>query len=908
MLRSVRRKLASSISKVEEVEDFNFGSWLKIPPSEKIELGVITSQLRDTGKVIYNIAKPVFTQLHFDIAEAEVPPEPKAFFFGKVRSNAVFFMMHSVSNKGVKINDIEPKPVYSAKNFPFLISPALSKDIKVKFSVWAPVEYKSRMELPAVFDYLSEMVPEIYDIQLLNFSEFSKETYRIEISDIDLSSLSKVKIKNIALGEVKKPRKIMKIKVPSMGSFKTNLSKAVLTELKQPEIFSTASISFQKISYWSAQFNLSHLNQLKYFDVEDELLIEEQKPVPGLKDPKLVKDFLKLLLKNVQKVQWENRQDLHIKLLPYEETGAKFLVDNDIALLQDEFGLDKKNEVIAALKFLFGNRVIKSALIFCSPASMGNIELSKTCGIEIGWLDRLIKKCPELSCQPISGDNDSRADLWNKSSHVYLADYETVLNDFHLKILDEKKIKGIDCIVFDEVQMLTRKKDRSKEFLASVKPRVLWLVSSLIKDTLKDEINEIIRQDLKIDAVKIRKKESIAKQAPRFLWYEEWLTPDDEQKKEFREGLVECQKDLRRVLESGNPFRFQANIFTLLHRLKQVSNFAPGNSSSPKTNLLLEQVLTIKENGQKVIILSQYDRLGTKKIEKLFEQNKINYLLLPGGLSAEEIQKSLNLFKNKPNIVALISDAKISKLNLKDFNFPYLIRFDQWWNPVTIWEHEDIFYSDENNPAKNNNTTSIYNYYLLDSIDQQVKELLHAKGLMNKNVFEVMQPKVFDELITIDEWLRIFKMPASEELHDDITPEKVLKLLTKSTLNFYRTTLSKLFFKLGYTNVDIFDLPNSSSFNIAGEAKRNDRTFYLFARVYLEGNVSRKIVEEVVMESAESPGTKVFIITKGKFQEGCEQFLKDNVTLLDGIRLSQLLIDLGIVTSHTTDPMAELKL
>jgi len=171
-----------------------------------------------------------------------------------------------------------------------------------------------------------------------------------------------------------------------------------------------------------------------------------------------------------------------------------------------------------------------------------------------------------------------------------------------------------------------------------------------------------------------------------------------------------------------------------------------------------------------------------------------------------------------------------------------------------------------------------------------------------------MQQKVFDELVTIDEWLRMFKMPASEESRENIKPEEILNFINKSTLNFFRTTLSKFFFKIGYTNVDIFDLPNSSSFNIAGEAKRNNRSFYLFARVYLEGNVSKKIVEEIVMESAESENSRVFIITKGKFQKGCEDVIKHNVTLLDGLTLSKYLIDLGLVNSQTTDPMADLKL
>ncbi len=906
MLRSVRKKIASSISQVEEVEDFYFGSWLKIPSSEKIELGVIKSSLKDTSQVTYDINKPVLTKLSFGSLPAEVLPELKEYFFTKIRSNAVFFMMHTVINKGVEIEEIEPKPVYSAKNFPFLITIPQSKDIRVKFNIWDPVEYKSKMDVPEIFDYLSEMVPEVYNVDLLNFNEFVKKTHKIDISEIDISSLSKIKIEKITAGEIKKPKKIIKVRIPSVNKFKSSLSELTFNSFDPPEVYTTASIAFQNINYWSAQVRFTEINQCKYYDTKDELLKKDQSKLEGLKEPQNVKEILKLILKNVQKVEWDNRKDLHIKLLPYEETGAKFLVENDFALLQDEFGLEKKREILAALKFLFGNRVIRSALIVCPQGSIGNIQLSENCNTEIGWLDKLKKYCPELPVQLIRGDNDERASLWNKSTLVYMVEYQTLINDFHLQILDEKKLKQIDCVVLDEAQNLIAKSEKSSDIFKAVKPKILWAASSFTKDSLKEELNKILGPDAQIETVKIRKKESVAKEAPRFLWHEEWIAPDDDQKKEFKESLVGCQKDLRRVLESGNPFRFQANIFTLLHRLKQVSNFAPGNSTSPKTDLLLQQVLTIKENGKKVIILSQYDRLGTKKIEKLFEQNKINYIIIPGGLAADEVKKSILMFKNKPNIVALITDAKISKLSFKEFNVPYLIRFDQWWNPISNWELEDIFISDD--PEIQNSTTSIYNYFLLESIDQRIKELLHSKGLLDKNIYELMQPKVFDELVEIDEWLKIFKMPASEEPKDGITPEKVLRLLNTSTLSFFRTTLSKLFFKLGYTNVDIFDLPNSSSFNIAGESNRNDRSFFLFVRVYLEGNVSRKAVKEIVMESADSENSRVFIITKGKFQDGCENELKDNVTLLDGITLSRYLIDLGVINSQTTDPMADLKI
>ena len=373
--------------------------------------------------------------------------------------------------------------------------------------------------------------------------------------------------------------------------------------------------------------------------------------------------------------------------------------------------------------------------------------------------------------------------------------------------------------------------------------------------------------------------------------------------KSLKSSMVDCQKDLRRVLESGNPLRFTANIFTLLHRLKQVGNFAPGNNSSPKTELLLEHVKTIRDNGKKVLILSQYDRLGTKKIEKLFEHEGINFMQIPGGMSIDEVKKSLSLFKSKKEIVALITDAKIPKLDFGNSIVPYIIRFDQWWNPTSTWELEDMFLTEDD--SENSGSINVYNYYLMGSIDEGIRELLYKKDIIRKNLFELMPLKVFDELISIDEWLRLFQMPSGDDFVK-ITPEEVIKLLNTSTLNFFRTTLSKFFFLLGYSNVDIIDLPNSSSFNIVGEATRNNRKFFLNARVFIEGKITKKMIEEIVLETSSSGKDKIFIISKGQFPEGSEKLVRENVTLLDGQTLAKYLILMDLVNVQTTDPAQKL--
>jgi hypothetical protein len=639
--------------------------------------------------------------------------------------------------------------------------------------------------------------------------------------------------------------------------------------------------------------------------MDEQLSSNKSKKIKGLKNVSEVRELLKFSLSNVHKADWEERKDLHIALQTYEEAGVKFLVENDYALLQDEFGIDKEKEVIAALKFLFGNRVIKSALIISSAGKKGNPELSVRCNIEIGWSDKIKKYCPELPLTIVEGSNDKRADLWNKSGVINLVDLETIINDYHLKILEENRLKRFDCIIIDEVHLVFLKKDRGRELISAIKPPILWATSSIIDNHLQQELNNWLGSSVSIDKVKIRQKESIIKDAPKFIWHEEWIDADEDQLNEFKVSIVECQKELRRVLESGNPLRFTANIFTQLHRLNQVGNFAPGNIKSPKTDLLLEQVATIKDNGKKVLILSQYDRLGTKKIEQLLTQYGINHILALGSLSIDEMKKSISLFNSKKEIVAFVTDAKTSKLNFSDVNVPYVIRFDQWWNPTSKWELEDMFKMHEVQDA-NKESINVYSYYVSGTIDQQVRELLHYKELLNKNIFELMPLKVYDELISVDEWLRIFNMPASNETQNELAPEGVQKLIKTSTLNFYRTILSKFFFKLGYTNVDIIDLPNSSSFNIVGETKRNSRNFFLNARVFIEGKIDKKTLEDILLETASSSNNKIFVITKGEFPEGSEKILRENVTLLDGFSLSKYLIQFGIVNAQTTDTAKEL--
>jgi hypothetical protein len=224
---------------------------------------------------------------------------------------------------------------------------------------------------------------------------------------------------------------------------------------------------------------------------------------------------------------------------------------------------------------------------------------------------------------------------------------------------------------------------------------------------------------------------------------------------------------------------------------------------------------------------------------------------------------------------------------------PYIIKFDQWWNPIFNWELEDIFVREEE--GQQNESINLCNYYVAGTLDQKLRELLVETDLINKNLFELMQPKMYEELILVDEWLKVFGMPVNDETKTGPTPETVQINLQKITIDAFRKILARLLTVLGFSNVDILELPSSNSFNVIGKSQRNGKEFFLNAFVFEERKIEKKEIENILSESSKSNKDKIFIITRESFPEIPSSRLRDNVTILDGLALSKLLIRVGIL-------------
>src|SRR5207248_6603610 len=103
-----------------------------------------------------------------------------------------------------------------------------------------------------------------------------------------------------------------------------------------------------------------------------------------------------------------------------------------------------------------------------------------------------------------------------------------------------------------------------------------------------------------------RLKKDVMKDLPPKIKQETWLELDKAQKIEYENALRGGVDEL----ESLGSKVSKIHIFKLITQLKQICNFARDGKTSPKSEAMIELVEEIRDNGQKVIIFSQYDRYG----------------------------------------------------------------------------------------------------------------------------------------------------------------------------------------------------------------------------------------------------------------------------------------------------------
>lgn len=149
--------------------------------------------------------------------------------------------------------------------------------------------------------------------------------------------------------------------------------------------------------------------------------------------------------------------------------------------------------------------------------------------------------------------------------------------------------------------------------------------------------------------------------------------------------------DLMQEVEKAEGINRRGIILKLLTILKQVCNhplqyLKNGNEVKPeqsgKMMLLLQLLETIYENGEKVLIFSQFKEMGSLLRTAIHEHFGKKALQLHGGNTRKERDEMVRSFQNNPLSDTFILSLKAGGTGLNLTAGNHVIHYDLWWNPA----------------------------------------------------------------------------------------------------------------------------------------------------------------------------------------------------------------------------------
>ena len=399
--------------------------------------------------------------------------------------------------------------------------------------------------------------------------------------------------------------------------------------------------------------------------------------------------------------------DLTGELRPYQKMGYSWLVQNIKynfgCILADDMGLGKTIQVLTTiLHFKEQNPYDNEpSLIIVPPTLLSN------------WENEIKKFTPTLSYYIYHGSNRT----------FPLEEYDIILTSYGVIRLDLDMFsdkKWFICVI-DEAQNIKNPNTQQTKAIKKV-PAInkIALTGTPIENKLTDywsifdfvnkgylssldnfKANYVFRIERLEEESTLEKFKTITK--PFVL---RRLKTDDNIKDELPDKVVNdiyCSMTKKQILlynaimegifedlEGKTGIERRGIILNIITGLKQACNHPAQylRSDNPKINESgkMELLITLLENilyaDEKVIIFTQYAKMG-EIIQKLVSKKlKTDVLFLHGSLTQEKRTEVISTFQEDENHKILVATLKTGGVGLNLTAAQNVIHYDLWWNPA----------------------------------------------------------------------------------------------------------------------------------------------------------------------------------------------------------------------------------
>ena len=450
-------------------------------------------------------------------------------------------------------------------------------------------------------------------------------------------------------------------------------------------------------------------------------------------------------------------------LRDYQSRGVdwiSFLTDNGFgALLADDMGLGKTIQTIA---WMLGERIPRAKRVAEGDAlagvGTGNGERGtgngKRCPFLVvtpltllsNWRHEFAKFAPSLRVYVHQGDMRHVGSGFKKAA----AEADVVVTSYALIVRDHREFAEVewDGIVLDEAQAIKNPDTHAARAIRALGVRRrLALTGTPIENgvadiwSLEEFLNPGLLGDRKSFADRFVKplatdpcsaqgkklRRALEPFVLRRLKSDPAVAGELGEKREIREycalAPAERAEYERALADYRAGERRQGDIFALLTRLKLACDGFDGEAvAGGKVDRLVELVETIFENGESVLIFSQYAKVGEalkKMLERRFSQP---IAFLHGGLSAAQREEQIALFDGTAGPAAFVLSLRAGGFGLNLTKATHVIHFDRWWNPAVEGQATDRAHR-----IGQEKTVFVHVFVTEGTVEERVEEILERK-------------------------------------------------------------------------------------------------------------------------------------------------------------------------------------
>jgi hypothetical protein len=244
-----------------------------------------------------------------------------------------------------------------------------------------------------------------------------------------------------------------------------------------------------------------------------------------------------------------------------------------------------------------------------------------------------------------------------------------------------------------------------------------------------------------------RTKKEVAKDLPERIEEDIHCELEGEQSKLYTAELKRARAALLKIKTNKELDKARFSILTSLLRLRQICchpalvQAKAVKSESAKLNALVDLLEPLVEEGQKVLIFSQFvEMLGLIRDE--IRRRDWRHLLLTGD--TENRGDLVREFQETEGASLFLISLRAGGFGLNLTAASYVILFDPWWNPAV--ENQAI---DRTHRIGQTQTVNAYRLIMKGSIEEKIRGLQTAKSALAE---DILGEESFTRSLTLDDF------------------------------------------------------------------------------------------------------------------------------------------------------------